>query len=159
MEYTIREIQPQDNAAVEQLIRYCLTEFGLNREGFAWADPDLGRFSEVYDQPGRKYWVAVDPEGNLLGGTGIGELPGAAGVCELQKMYCYPAARGRGVAHDLIRPALAFAREHYRQCYLETAHNMAAAERFYRKHGFRLLDAPVGATGHYGCDKWYILDL
>ena len=159
MEYSIREILPQDNAAVERLVRVCLTEFGGNREGFAWADPDLGRFSEVYDRPGRKYWVALDPAGELLGGAGVGELPGAEGVCELQKMYCYPRARGTGVSHDLMDLALDYAKGFYRQCYLETMCNMTAAMKFYGKYGFRPLDAPMGRTGHFGCDRWYILDL
>ena len=45
--YRIREIEKRDNTAVEQIIRSCLIEFGGNREGTAWCDPDLGRFSEI----------------------------------------------------------------------------------------------------------------
>ena len=51
----IRVIRPGDDAAVEAVIRACLVEFGANREGFAWADPDLGRFSQVYSRPGARY--------------------------------------------------------------------------------------------------------
>ena len=50
--YKIREIEKRDNAAVEQIIRSCLIEFGGNREGTAWCDPDLGRFSEIYNNEG-----------------------------------------------------------------------------------------------------------
>ena len=38
--YNIREIEEKDNAGVESLIRTCLLEFGGNREGTAWCDPD-----------------------------------------------------------------------------------------------------------------------
>ena len=92
MSYTIRPIEAKDNAAVERVIRTCLIEFGANHEGTAWADPDLGRFSEIYNTPGNRYWVAEDETGNVVGGTGIGKLTYT--VCELQKMYCLPQARG-----------------------------------------------------------------
>lgn len=159
MNYTIREIQPHDNAQVEAVIRSCLIEFGANHEGTAWEDPYLGRFSEVYAAPGRAYWVALDAANNVVGGVGIGELPGAPSVCELQKMYCLPRARGTGVAKALLETALAFATKHYERCYLETLENMAAAQRFYEKHGFARIQEPLGNTGHYSCDVLYLKDL
>ena len=159
MEHYIRTIEPRDNAAVEYIIRYCLTEFGAAHEGTAWADPDLGRFSEVYQGEGRKYWVAENEAGQVVAGVGIGPLPGADGVCELQKMYCLPKARGVGIAYELLQLALEFAAEHYQKCYLETLENMMVAQRFYEKHGFVRIYEPVGATGHYACDVLYIKDL
>ena len=154
MEYTIREIEPQDDPGVERVIRTCLTEFGGDREGTAWCDPDLGRFSEAYAGPGRKYWVALDETGAVAGGAGIGPLADAEGVCELQKMYCLPAARGTGTAHKLMEVCLDYAKDFYRICYLETFGNMHAAQKFYAKHGFTRLDAPMGGTGHFSCDVW-----
>ena len=155
----IRVIRPGDDAAVEAVIRACLVEFGANREGFAWADPDLGRFSQVYSRPGARYWVAESADGEIVGGVGIGPLPGAEGVCELQKMYCLPQARGTGTAHALMSLALDFAARHYRQCYLETFHTMAAANRFYPKYGFHRLERPYFPTGHFACDIWYLKEL
>lgn len=155
MNYTIREIQPRDNAAVERVIRVCLKEYGGDREGTAWYDPDLGRFSEIYSGEGCKYWVALDESNAVAGGVGIGPLPGVEGVCELQKMYCLPAARGTGAARRLIELCLDYARTVYRVCYLETFGNMLAAQKFYGKHGFTRLDAPMGGTGHWSCDVWY----
>lgn len=155
MKYTVREIQPRDNQAVEHIIRTCLKEFGGDREGTAWSDPDLGRFSALYHQEGRKYWVAVDESDAVAGGAGIGPLLGVEGVCELQKMYCLPAARGTGAAHRLMELCLDYARTVYRACYLETFGNMLAAQKFYARHGFTRLDGPMGGTGHYSCDVWY----
>lgn len=155
MEYTIREIRRQDDQAVEHIIRACLREFGGDREGTAWCDPDLGRFSEIYGKGGCKYWVAVDEAGAVVGGAGIGPLPGVEAFCELQKMYCLPAARGTGAARRLMEQCLDYARTVYRFCYLETFHNMTAARKFYAKHGFTRLDAPVCDTGHFSCDVWF----
>ena len=159
MNTAIREILPEDNAAVERLIRTCLKEFGADHEGTAWADPDLGRFSEVYSTEGNKYWVAVDSGGRIVGGTGIGSLPGLNGICELQKMYCLPEARGTGVSHALMQTALAYAGQYYQGCYLETLENMVAAQKFYRKYGFRRVDKPLLETGHFACEVRLFKDL
>ena len=67
MIYTIREIEKKDNKDVENVIRTCLIEYGANHEGTAWADPDLGRFSEIYNKEAHKYWVAIDENGKLVG--------------------------------------------------------------------------------------------
>ncbi len=152
MNYRLREIQSKDNAAVERVIRACLVEFGANHAGTAWADPDLGRFSQVYSAPGSRYWVAENQEGDIVGGVGIGPLEGLEDVCELQKMYCLPEARGTGVAGQLMELALDFARRHYLRCYLETLDNMTAAQRFYRRYGFERLEKPLLDTGHFACE-------
>ena len=157
MRYIIRPIEKKDNAAVEGVIRACLIEFGANHEGTAWADPDLGRFSEVYSLPGSRYWVAEDENGQIVGGTGIGRLTDT--VCELQKMYCLPQARGTGLAQELMALALDFARGYYRQCYLETLDNMTAAQRFYAKHGFYRTDIAPVQTDHFACEVKLIKDL
>ncbi|MBQ6019933.1 MAG: tagaturonate reductase [Clostridia bacterium] len=155
MKYSIRQIRRDDDAAIEALIRNCLIEFGANHEGTAWTDPDLGRFSYLYNQPGRRYWIAEDENAALLGGVGIAELTGVDGVCELQKMYCTPQARGEGVAQTLLDTALQFAKTRYSGCYLETLENMKAARRFYEKNGFDRLEHPLGNTAHTACDVRY----
>lgn len=159
MPYTVRLIAPADDVDVERVVRSCLKEFGADHAGTAWEDPDLGRFSSVYAEEGRAYWVAVDGGGSVVGGVGIGELAGVPGVCELQKMYCLPQVRGTGVAQDLLGRALAFAEERYARCYLETLSAMTRAHRFYERNGFRPIDTPLGHTGHGACDILYIRDL
>lgn len=157
MEYKIREIEEKDNKQVENVIRICLIEFGGNHEGLAWSDPDLGRFSEVYNKKGYKYWVVEDEEGNIVGGCGIGKL--TDDICELQKMYCLKTARGTGVAHKLMNLALGYAKKYYKRCYIETLSNMMAANKFYNKYGFKRLKEPLIKTEHYACDVWYVKDL
>lgn len=159
MEYRIREIESKDNKQVEHVIRTCLIEYGANHEGTAWADPDLGRFSEIYDKEAHKYWVAVDENDNVVAGVGIGDLPGAEGVCELQKMYCLKEYRGNGIASKLIKIAFDFAKQYYSKCYLETLENMIEAQRFYEKNGFVRLNGPLVNTGHFACDVCYLKEL
>lgn len=151
----IRELLPADNAAIEAIIRSCLIEFGGNRAGLAWEDEILSHLSDYYDEPARAYWV-VEQDGKVLGGCGIGPFGEVADVCELQKMYLAQEIRGTGIAAELLQTSLAFAGQHYKQCYLETLQSMHAANRFYRKHGFELLDAPLAGSEHFACDAWYI---
>ena len=157
MEYKIRLIEEKDNKVIEGIIRECLIEFGGNREGLAWADPDLGRFSEIYNKEGYRYWVVEDENGKVVGGVGIGKL--TDDVCELQKMYLLKETRGTGVAHKLMKIALDYAKLYYKKCYIETLSNMIAANKFYKKYGFISLDKPYVQTAHYACDVWYIKEL
>ncbi len=158
MDCLIREITLSDDKIIEQIIRNCLIEYGADHEGTAWADPDLGRFSEIYNTDGNKYWVA-EVNGKVVGGVGIGKLEGTTEICELQKMYCLPEVRGKGVSKKLIEVALEYSKNYYKKCYLETLENMVSAQRFYEKYGFvRVFDAPV-KTEHFLCDVKYIKDL
>ena len=159
MEYRIREIVENDNKNVENLIRTVLIEYGANHEGTAWADPNLGRFSYIYNDELNKYWVATDEENKIVGGVGIGKLEGTDGICELQKMYCYKEARGTGIAQMLINKALDYAKDYYEKCYLETLDNMIEAQRFYEKNGFKRIYEPVVHTEHFACDVRYIKNL
>lgn len=159
MEYKIREIESRDNKEVEKVIRTCLIEFGANHEGTAWADPNLGRFSEIYNTEGNKYWVAENEQGEIVGGVGIGNLEGAEGVCELQKMYCLPEVRGTGISHKLMDKALEYAKKYYSRCYLETLDNMIGAQKFYEKYDFVRIYEPIVVTEHFACDVRYIKEL
>lgn len=151
----IREIEEKDNKEVESLIRSCLIEFGADKPGCAWSDPNLGCFYEVYKKQGSKYFVAI--EGNkIVASCGIGPLDNVEDTCELQKMYSAKEVRGSGVANDLLDICLEFAKEHYSRCYLETFSNMVGANKFYKKNGFIQLEKPLIETEHYACDVWYV---
>ena len=157
MKYIIREIQQQDNLFIEQVIRTCLIEYQANHEGTAWTDPNLGCFSKIYNSPGNKYWVVIDENDQVVGGTGIGGLTDT--VCELQKMYCLTEVRGKGISDELINIALNYATKYYQRCYLETLDNMTRAIAFYHKHGFVKTDEQIVTTDHYACNQHYIKEL
>lgn len=154
----LREIEEKDNGQVEALIRSCLIEFGANKPGTAWEDPNLGDFYHLYNREGSRYWV-VEKESRIVAGCGIGPVPHYPSICELQKMYALKEARGTGVSDQLLQAALGFAKTSYEKCYLETLSQMAAANRFYSKNGFQKLEQPLNATEHYACDAWYIKTL
>jgi len=160
MEYEIKEIEQKYNKELENVIRTVLIEFGANHEGTAWADPNLHRFSEIYNSEGNKYWVVIDKKTNkIIGGSGIGKLENIENVCELQKMYLLPYARGKGIAQELMKICLDYAAKYYKKCYIETLENMIAAQKFYEKFGFKRIYEPLIKTEHYACDVRYIKDL
>ena len=154
----IREIEEKDNEQVESLIRTCLIEFGANKPGCAWEDPNLGCFYQVYQNEKSKYWV-VEENNKIVAGCGIGPLTNTENICELQKMYSLKGVRGTGIANELLKISLEFAKKHYKKCYLETFGNMIAANKFYKKNKFIQLEKPLVETEHYACDVWYIKTL
>ena len=158
---SFRPIQPQDDPAVAALIRRVMPEFGADGPGFAIHDPEVNHMNAAYSVPGAAYFVVEDIDGRLVGGAGIAALTGGeAGVCELRKMYFLPEARGQGMGERLLRHCLEAAKGlGYRTCYLETLTGMDQALRLYAKLGFQPLCAPLGRTGHGGCDHWFALEL
>ncbi len=151
--FTLRRLEPADNAAIAAVIRKVSAEYGLTADkGFSVADPTLDTLSENYKARNAAYWV-IEQNGKILGGGGVAPLAGEAGVCELQKMYFRPELRGRGFARRLAAKAMKFAREQgFTACYLETTACLKEAIRLYESIGFEHLDGPLGDTGHTDCE-------
>jgi putative acetyltransferase len=158
----IRPIRLADDPAVAAIIRTVMPEFGARGAGFAINDPEVDYMSRAYDRAGAAYFVLAEKaSGAVVGGGGVAPLDAAdPEVCELRKMYFLPSARGRGAGRRMLETCLARARElGYRRCYLETLTGMATAQLLYEKAGFRRIEGAMGATGHFGCDRFYLLDL
>jgi putative acetyltransferase len=157
---SIRPIRADDDAAVAAIIRTVMPEFGASGPGFAINDPEVDGMSAAYARPRAAFFVVTDGE-RVIGGGGIAPLDGGDDeTCELRKMYFLPEARGRGVGAALLERCLATARDFgYARCYLETLARMDAARKLYARFGFAPLCAPLGKTGHFGCDSYYALDL
>lgn len=156
----IRAIEPRDDAAMAAIIRTVMPEFGATGCGFAINDPEVDWMSLAYAAPRSAYFV-VEHEGEVVGGGGIAPLTGGDGeTCELRKMYFLPQARGIGAGAAMMGRCLEAARAFgFTQCYLETLRGMDAAMRLYGRTGFRRIDAPLGTTGHGGCNAFYLLPL
>ena len=156
----IRAIEPSDNAAVARIIRTVMPEFGADGPGFAIHDAEVDTMFETYARPRSAYFV-VERAGKVIGGGGVAPLEGGeADVCELRKMYFLPEARGIGAGSAMILRCLDAARAHgFRRCYLETLTGMDAAQSLYRRHGFQAIGAPMGGTGHFSCDQFYLRDI
>ena len=154
-EFHLRPIGIRDNKLLAKVLREVLVAFGVPKTGTAYADPELDAMFEAYDKPRHTYWVVA--QGNtVLGGGGIAPLlRGDAAVCELQKMYFDPQARGKGLGQRMMTQLLDQARSFgFKLCYLETMPNMIAAQKCYSANGFQYVDAPMGDTGHYSCPVW-----
>ena len=153
----IREIQKNDNQQIAQLIRAILIEMGVPTVGTAYEDAALDMMFETYKNNASNYYV-VTSEKKIIGGAGIAQLENSTeNICELQKMYFSPEARGKGLGSQMIETCLQKAKElGYEKCYLETLPYMKAARKLYEKVGFQSLEKPLGDTGHYSCNMWML---
>lgn len=160
MKCSIRLIQEPDNAQVANVIRTVMTEYGAVGEGYSIADAEVDDMFGNYADEKSCYYV-IDNGGVISGGAGIAPLVGgAATTCELRKMFFMPELRGRGLGRQLITLLMDEARtRRFALCYLETLERMERANLLYKKAGFKLLEGPLGNTGHCSCELCYALEL
>ena len=156
----LRTIQKEDNVQLAQIIRDTLTEFKANKPGTVYYDETTDQLFELFQKPGSIYYVALMDD-ELVGGGGIYPSDGLPnGTCELVKMYLLPEARGIGLGKRIIEECLAFAKENgYTQVYIESMPELENALKVYEKFGFKYISAPLGNTGHHGCEKWMLRSL
>ena len=156
----LRTIQKEDNVVLAQIIRDTLTEFKANKPGTVYYDETTDQLFELFQKPGSIYFVALMDD-ELVGGGGIYPSDGLPnGTCELVKMYLLPEARGIGLGKRIIEECLAFAKENsYTQVYIESMPELENALKVYEKFGFKYISAPLGNTGHHGCEKWMLRSL
>lgn len=160
MRSTIRPIALADDPRVATIIRTVMPELGADGPGFAIHDAEVDAMHAAYARPRHAYFVA-EVDGVVVAGGGVAPLGGGDdATCELRKMYMVREARGQGLGSALLRTCLSAATSlGFARCYLETLVAMKDAQRLYEHHGFARLAAPLGATGHFGCDRWYAKSL
>lgn len=156
----IRPLEKKDNPHIATVIRSVLIDLGVAKVGTAYADVALDCMFETYQKDCAMYFV-VEENGAIIGGAGIAQLDNYDGnVCELQKMYFLPEARGKGVGTAMMNRCLEFAKTHmFEQCYIETMPYMKAAQKLYERSGFKYIDGPMGDTGHYSCPVHMLKEL
>jgi putative acetyltransferase len=155
----IRSIKPGDNPALAKIVRNTLAEFGANHPGTVFYDPTTDDLYNLFQKERSIYYVA-ERNKVIAGGAGIYPSDGLPpDTCELVKMYLLPQARGHGLGKILINRSLDFAKQAgYEKVYLETMPELKQALKIYEKFGFKYLGGPMGNTGHYGCDRWMLLE-
>lgn len=156
----IRAIQARDNQPLAALIRSVMAEFKADPATTILGDPTLDHMYENYQTAKAAYYVAFSGP-QLLGGCGIKALDGSTeNICELQRLFLHPAARGKGTGRQLMEVCLQKAAEFgYEEIYLETLQDMHAAQALYQQYGFNRICQPKGNTGHGGCDVWMMRPL
>lgn len=157
----IRPIAAADNAAMADIIRQSLEEFGANRPGTVYFDASTDHLFELFGSTAASAYFVAEKNGMLLGGAGIFPTEGLpANTCELVKMYLSPAARGLGLGKKMIDFCLGTAKaKGFTRVYLETMPELKKAVSVYEKFGFHYLDGPMGNSGHNGCDIWMLKEL
>jgi len=142
------------------VVRNVILEMGAPTVGTAYEDKATDQLYETYQKEKAIYFV-LEYQNKVVGGAGIAQLDNFDGnVCELQKMYFLPEARGKGLGSKMISICLEKAKEFgFESCYLETLPYMKDAVKLYKKNGFKNLEKPMGNTCHYSCDVWMIKDL
>ena len=156
----IREIEQRDNPVIEKVIRDVFPEFNLPMVGTAYEDDETPKMFESY-QGNREVYYVIEVNGEVVGGAGVKQLKDFDdNICELQKMYFSPIARGKGYGKVLLKKCIETAKKlGYKKCYLESASQLKAAIHIYEDFGFKHLEKPIGNTGHYSCGVWMIKDL
>ena len=114
--------------------------------------------SDFYNEPRRSYYVLLNGEA-VIGGIGLAEFSGFPDCCELQKLYLDDGAKGTGLGYRLISFIEDKARElGYKQMYLETHTNLAAAIHIYEKSGYIEIARP-DCVVHSTMNKFYLKEI
>jgi putative acetyltransferase len=160
MNIIFRPIEKKDNKEIAELIRAVFREFKIDRPGTVYFDPVLDNLYELFRTPGSEYWLAEE-DGIIVGGCGVFPTPGLPqGCAELVKLYLSASQRGKGIGWKLMEKTFETAMEYgYRQLYLESLPELRKAISLYEIAGFKFLEAPMGNSGHCGCNIWMLKDL
>ncbi len=157
----IRPIKAEDDPKIARIIRDNLELFHLDIPGTAYFDKELDSLSSYYNAlpEKRRYFIATDSDGGVIGGVGIAEFDGLDNCAEIQKLYLSDSAKGKGLGKKLMRTAEEFAAGvGYKRLYLETHSDLKAAIGLYEKLGFHMTDKPETAL-HSTMDRFYIKEL
>jgi DNA-binding MarR family transcriptional regulator/N-acetylglutamate synthase-like GNAT family acetyltransferase len=94
---------------------------------------------EYYFNNSYNFWYATNKEGKLLGCIGLKSINNQWG--QIRKFFVCKEYRGKGVAQKLMNTLLKAAEKHkINNLILGTVHKFHAAQRFYEKYGFQLMD-------------------
>jgi GNAT superfamily N-acetyltransferase len=105
-------------------------------------DGELKQLLEVFSEAKRNAFWVVEGANGIVGSFGIEGR--SVNDTELRRMYLDEAYRGRGIAQRMLDCAQAEARAlGFTKLIVSTAQIQKAADRFYRKSGFRLIRTEV----------------
>ncbi|MBN2121509.1 GNAT family N-acetyltransferase [Candidatus Micrarchaeota archaeon] len=162
------EVRPEERMRAVGIIRYegqyalATREFVLSVLGgeFGWWDtnrPDLDDIGGFYLGEKSGFWIALE-DGKVVGTIAIKDY--GKGRAYLKRMYVAKEFRGTGLARRMLDTALSYARgKGFREVFLATVDEMAAAKKFYSKNGFgRISKLPEGLPD-FGDNVFYRLAL
>lgn len=153
----IRQIEKKDNEGIAAIIRQSLTDFKANKPGTVYFDATTDTMWENFEVD-RSFYFVLEENDKLAGGCGFYPTEGLpADTCELVKMYLSASFRKKGYGQLLLTKIIEKAKEAgYTNMYIETLPELTNAIELYKKNGFTFINAPLGNSGHSGCDIWMI---
>ena len=160
MGVTFRTIEEKDNREIADLIRTVFREFKIDKPGTVYFDPTTDDLFKLFSINGSEYWIAEE-NSKIIGGCGVYPTPGLPDGCaELVKLYLIASHRGKGTGWQLMEKTFVSAKRlGYKHLYLESLPELSKAINLYERTGFRHLPAPLGNSGHFGCNIWMLKDL
>ncbi len=160
MEITIRTVEKKDNSILAEIIRGVFIEHDAPQKGTVYSDITTDNLYELFQIPKSILWVG-ELNGMIVGCCGIYPTEGLGENCtELVKFYLHQAARGKGVGKALMEASIYSALDFgYTQMYLESLPHYRKAVDMYKKQGFKLLNQPMGNSGHTTCNIWMLRNL
>lgn len=160
MDFIFRVIEQKDNVSIAKVIRFVLEEHGVDKPGTVYTDPTTDTLFELFQMHNSTYFV-VEMNGEIVGGCGIFPTKGLPEDCvELVKLYVLPIARGKGIGKQLMQKCSEYAASKgYKSVYLETMPELTKAIHLYEEVGFKLLNHPLGDSGHFACNIWMLKSL
>lgn len=131
MSHTIQRLtDSQIEAAKSVIAEGCLEFFGQPPAEFE----DMDNISSAYREPSGTFLVLMDGE-RVVGTGAIRQFD--VQTCELKRMWFLPAYRGKGYGAKMSEALFQFARSAgYKRVRLDTAPELAAANRLYQRLGF-----------------------
>ena len=127
----IRSFAPMDDLECKTLFRHCTSRMPDNDTGYDIADIQ----SAYMKDPGNHFWVALSPDGEIIGMIGVQQHD--AGIGEIRRLRVIPALRRRGIGSLLMEAALRFCQErNYLKVKLDTFMDEEAAVRLFEKFRF-----------------------
>ena len=158
MNYKLRKITEEDDAAIAEIVRDNLKKFGLDIPGTVFFDEGLDHLSCFYNSDECQYYVA-ESEGKVIGGIGFAPFEPIMNTAELQKLYLTDSAKGTGIGYELISFIEDKMREAgFNKSYLETHENLQAAIHIYQKSGYHEIERPKEVV-HSTMNRFFEKDL
>ena len=152
-----RELEPDDNVRMAEIIRSSLKEHGVDKPGTVFTDPTTDNLFDLFNRKDACYFVA-EIDGELVGGSGVFPTVGLPDKCaELVKLYIDRHYRNRGIGIELMKACEKVACDlGYTQLYLETLPELERACSLYERMGYKKLKQPLGQSGHFACSLWML---
>jgi len=140
-------------ATVKFILDILEGEFGITGE----ERPDLYKIPEIYQKKKSNFWLAME-NNEIVGTAALADYGKNQGY--LKRMYVGKEFRGTGLAKKLLDTVLAFAREKgFEEIYLGTVPEMAAANKFYQRNGFKRVSKIPAALPECGDAIFYVLKI